>query len=99
MASVEKLGWVRSGFKYTLLESWLERRPQPSLLDAWMHYVSGLCDMMSVEEKERFKDQIMSHAKAVAKASGGLFGIGAISGVERAMLDKLAGAFGLCSVA
>lgn len=96
LSAVEKLGWTKDGWDYSLLNRWLEHKPAVSLLDAWMHYVGALCKRMSDEEVERFKEEIMSHAKTVALACGGVLGIGKISGEESKLLKKLSSAFAGC---
>jgi tellurite resistance protein len=78
----------------TLLEAWLERRPDPKLLDAWTQMVRGIRDQLGPDEAARLKAGLLDHARAVASASGGVLGIGAkVSGAEAAMLAKLEAAF------
>lgn len=78
----------------TLLEAWLERRPDPKLLDAWTQMVRGIRDQLGPDEVARLKAGLLDQARAVASASGGVLGIGAkVSGAEAAMLAKLEAAF------
>jgi hypothetical protein len=78
----------------TLLEAWLERRPDPKLLDAWTQMVRGIRDQLGPDEAARLKAGLLDQARAVASASGGVLGIGAkVSGAEAAMLAKLEAAF------
>jgi hypothetical protein len=77
-----------------LLEAWLERRPDPKLLDAWTQMVRGLRDQLGPDETARLKGALLDQARAVASASGGVLGIGSkVSGAEAAMLAKLEAAF------
>ena len=77
-----------------LLEAWLERRPDPKLLDAWTHMVRGIRDQLGADEVARLKAGLLDQARAVASASGGVLGMGAkVSGAEAAMLAKLDAAF------
>ena len=79
---------------YSLLETWLERRPDPKLLDAWTHLVRGIRDELGPEEAARLKAGLLDQARAVARASGGVLGIGAkVSCAEAAMLARLEAAF------
>ena len=79
---------------YSLLETWLERRPDPKLLDAWTHLVRGIRDELGPEEAARLKAGLLDQARAVARASGGVLGMGAkVSGAEAAMLARLEAAF------
>jgi len=77
-----------------LLEAWLERRPEPKLLEAWTHMVRGLRDQLGPEEAARLQTSLLDQARAVASASGGVLGMGAkVSGAEAAMLARLQAAF------
>lgn len=78
----------------TLLEAWLDRRPDPKLLDAWTHMVRGIRDQLGPDEAARLEAGLLSQARAVASASGGVLGMGAkVSGAEAAMLARLESAF------
>jgi hypothetical protein len=78
----------------TLLEAWLDRRPDPKLLDAWTHMVRGIRDQLAPDEAARLEAGLLGQARAVASASGGVLGMGAkVSGAEAAMLARLESAF------
>jgi hypothetical protein len=88
-------GLIPFSIDYELIKSWLEHRPPARMLDAWTHYVQGLCEQLNPEEKKNLRDEIIGHTKAIAEASGGFLGLGdRISKAEQAMLDKLTAAFG-----
>ena len=77
-----------------LLEAWLERRPDPTLLDAWTHMVRGIRDQVGPDETARLKAGLLDQARAVASASGGVLGMGSkVSSAEAAMLARLEAAF------
>ena len=77
-----------------LLEAWLERRPDPQLLDAWTHMVRGIRDQLGPDEAARLKAGLLDQARAVASASGGVLGMGSkVSSAEAAMLARLEAAF------
>ena len=77
-----------------LLEAWLERRPDPKLLEAWTHMVRGIRDQLGPEQAARLQAGLLDQARAVASASGGVLGMGAkVSGAEAAMLARLEAAF------
>jgi len=89
-------GAAMSGIKegstdYELLENWLKHRPPAKLLEAWTHYISGLCENMSSTERKTFKKEILERAKKVAKASGGI--MFRTSPGESAILKKMEKAF------
>jgi hypothetical protein len=79
---------------YALLEPWLERRPDPKLLTAWVQLVRDIRDRLGSEEAGRLKTSLLVQARAVASASGGILGLGAkVSSAEAAMLGRLESAF------
>lgn len=55
--------------------------------------VRGLSERMPPQELASLKAGLIERAKAVARASGGLLGIGAISTAEQDAIDRLETAF------
>jgi len=79
---------------YPLLEHWLNERPDRQMLEAWEHYVQGLCKQLTPEEVAKLKSDTLTLAHKVAEAAGGLLGLGSkISKAERALIDELERAF------
>lgn len=77
-----------------ILEQWLKHKPKPQLLQAWKHYVKGLCEEMTASQKAALRTEIIGHARQVAQATGGFLGLGnKISSAEQDMLDQLDKAF------
>jgi hypothetical protein len=96
LSAAEKMGYARGGVDYDLIKLWMTRKPSEDLLTAWTHYIEGLCENLTDEEKKLLKADIMGHAKAIAEASGGFLGMGigdTISKSEKEMLSKLESAF------
>jgi hypothetical protein len=79
---------------FILLEGWLKRKPEPKLLDAWTHYVAGLCEVLNEQERDALQADLLSRARAVAEAAGGFLGLGSkVCIEEKTVLDKMAAAF------
>jgi len=77
-----------------LLEQWLNQRPPPQLLDAWMHYMRGLCEQLSREEVATLKAEFVKQAQAIANAGGGfLYRIWKSSKSTGDLIHKLGSAF------
>lgn len=93
LKAAEGKGIQSGSIEMNLLKEWLDRKPSPHLLDAWSHYMEGLCDNLNETEKAAMKKEIMGGAKTVAEASGGLLGINKISNEEKAVLDTMEKAF------
>jgi hypothetical protein len=76
-----------------LLQTWLERRPEPKLLSAWIQMVKGLSEHMTPEQILVLRGDLIERARAVASASGGLLGVGKVSAAETDMIKRLEAAF------
>jgi hypothetical protein len=76
-----------------LLDEWLSRKPAPEMLDAWVHYIKGLSEILSKKEHLEIKKDLLSQARNVAESSGGFLGINKISKEEEKMLKVLENAF------
>ena len=91
---VERAGVPKGSAAEALLQAWLERRPDPKLLTAWTEMVKAMSAQLGREEAERLKTSLLERARAVAAASGGIFGVGSkVSQSEEEMLAKLEAAF------
>lgn len=94
LASADSHGFAKSSIDYELLDAWLYEKPPAAMLEAWMHYIRGLCAELAPADREALRRQLLDRARAVAEASGGLLGLTSrVSAGERAMLDTLAAAF------
>lgn len=77
-----------------LLSGWLNRRPASELFDTWCEYAKVLVSSMDESHRVSLRDHIVGQSTAVAKASGGILGIGAISASEKAVLERIKTALG-----
>jgi hypothetical protein len=75
---------------YLMLSGWLEAPPDPELREAWKDYVRELAASGQTESVEQMRHSVLGRAREVAKASGGILGIGPkISRAEQKVLDDL----------
>jgi hypothetical protein len=94
LAAAKKSGLPPKDGRYPLLEHWLKKHPGPEMVEAWKHYIVGLCEQLTPPEIEKLKHELLDLAGEVARATGGFLGLGSkISPAERALLDDLARAF------
>ncbi len=84
-------GMAKESIDYSLLDSWLKQRPQPQLLEAWIHYIAGLKEVLSPQEMAQLQSDLLNKARKVAQAAGGL--LSKISSEEQAVLKKMESAF------
>lgn len=79
---------------YEVLQGWLGKRPPKSLWATWKQYAEIAGKTLDNQTRRRFAEEIVKHATWVAKASGGILGIGKISAAEQAILDDVSTALG-----
>lgn len=94
LSAAEASGMTKSSPGYALLESWLERKPDPGLLQAWGEYIVELCAQLDARERESLRREVIGRARSVAQAAGGILGIGKkVNKREQRVLDELEKAF------
>jgi hypothetical protein len=93
LAHAKKQGIHDGSIEHDLLDRWLRQRPGNELLEAWRHYVEGLCARMEPSERARLRSELLRDVRVAAEASGGFFGLGGISAKEKAMLANLEASF------
>jgi hypothetical protein len=86
-------GLSSGSLAYELIQSWLERPPDPRFLRIWKEYSAALCAKMTPEQRKTLKTDLLDRARTVAGANGGLLGIGAVSKAEKAVLAEMEKAF------
>src|SRR5262245_39120109 len=74
---------------WTLIEGWLERRPNTGLRSAWDAYAAALREKLSPSDFTALREDIVGRARDVARAAGGFLGIGAISAEEKRLIAEL----------
>ncbi|HAY79658.1 MAG TPA: hypothetical protein DCY79_07620 [Planctomycetaceae bacterium] len=72
-----------------LLQDWLVDTPPDDLLATWKDYASGVKASVSNKAQKRIAGDVLGRARAVAKAAGGILGIGSISESEEKVLEEL----------
>jgi tellurite resistance protein len=74
---------------HQLLIGWLEENPTDQLLPLWKDYCQGLAQTLPERALASLRQTIMAEAREVAKAAGGLLGIGAVSPGESQMIQTI----------
>lgn len=76
-----------------LLESWLMQRPDDALLETWRAFIAARTSALAPPDRDAMRRELLEEARAVARASGGLLGIGnRISSAEEQALRGIAAA-------
>ena len=58
-------------------------------MDAWKEYVSALSKSLSESDREDLKANVLGRARDIAKAAGGVLGMGSICKEEKEVLGEL----------
>ena len=94
IAAAQAAGIQPKDGRYPLLEHWLKRRPGREMIEAWKHYIKGLCQQLNEQQVEELKHDLLRLAQEVAQKAGGFLGLGSkVSVAERTVLNKLEKAF------
>jgi hypothetical protein len=95
LAGAESAGIAKGSVDHELLREWLRQRPPEALLEAWNHYIAGLCENLTDDQRERLRQDLLARTRRVAQASGGFLGLtAAVSPKEEAVLARMESAFG-----
>jgi hypothetical protein len=79
---------------YLLLRTWLEGQPDEAVFVAWKEYIKELARQMPVESLAPLRERMTSLCHGVAKAAGGVLGIGSISKAEEKAIEECLSAYG-----
>ncbi|MEZ4368477.1 MAG: hypothetical protein R2939_19690, partial [Kofleriaceae bacterium] len=86
-------GLERGTDGHALLTSWLAKRPEPGLFDAWRSYVKALASELNDEQNRKLKNEIVGFAKLIASVDGGFLGIRKVSAAEEKTLADIEATF------
>lgn len=78
---------------HELLLRWLDREPDRRVITAWKEYVQEMVRLMPAEVTEQFRARVERLCQSVAHASGGLLGVGTVSGAERRCMEEFLQAY------
>jgi hypothetical protein len=92
LVAVAASGIAKGSPAFGLVDHWLDKRPGPRLMAAWKGYVEALLPRLDPVARRGLRDIILTHARQVAEAAGGVLGLGRTSAGEKAILRELEGA-------
>jgi hypothetical protein len=93
LEAAKQSGVAPGSTAHELLVGWLVREPDPQLFQAWKDYVRALRGSVSEDSMRALQKEVLARAKAVARAAGGILGVGSIWGTEKGVLHELEEAF------
>jgi tellurite resistance protein len=84
----------KSSPAYELLEQSLREKPTGERARVWRAYAKDLSGRLDANERRRVREDLMTRARAIAEASGGILGMGKkVSPNEQKVLDAIAECF------
>jgi hypothetical protein len=84
-------GVERGSTAHRELEGWLARRPAEGFFEDTLRLIGNLLQVLPDAERDRSRQDLVEYSAAIARASGGLLGLGTkVSREERELLDKIA---------
>jgi hypothetical protein len=78
---------------FSLLESWLSKKPDDGLFMAWELYIKSLASQLNEEQTRLLKKQILNFSSLIAGSAGGFLGIGKVAASEEKVLARIEAAF------
>lgn len=93
LQGADEAGMRQGDAAYELLNSWLEERPDDSLLQIWKDYVRALSQQMSPESLLRLKEDIIIRIHQIAKVAGGILGLAKVDVSEKQAMKDIESAF------
>jgi len=89
LRAADEAGIQEGSAAFELLNQWLSKKPDRSLVQAWEVYIKGLKQKLDASAFQNLKLQVMNRASKVAEAAGGFLGLGnRVSPAERALLNE-----------
>jgi hypothetical protein len=89
LRAAEQRGVQMGTPQWTLIESWLDRRPDPALRAAWEAYVKALKGKISQQDFAELRSDIVTRAREVARSAGGFLGVARVSADEKQFIAEL----------
>ncbi|MEY4565585.1 MAG: hypothetical protein RLY14_555 [Planctomycetota bacterium] len=89
LKAADGLGVKQGTAAYQILESWLSKRPGPSLIETWKAYMTEVARVLPADSLAKLRDELVDRLNDVANASGGLFGFGKVSKPEMDCIDNI----------
>ena len=71
------------------LTSWLTRRPSEEFFEKTLRTIGAILQSRPAQERAASQKDLLSYCSAIASASGGILGFGAVSDQERQILGRI----------
>lgn len=79
---------------HTALREFLKETPREEARKAWFAWATALCDRLSAPERRKLREGLVTRARVIAEASGGILGLGRrTSAAEEVIIRKIEDTF------
>jgi hypothetical protein len=78
LAAAADVGLTQATEAHAVLDSWLRHPPPPALFPAWEAYTAAFVRKLDAAGRGALRDEVMTRARAVARAQGGFLMLGRI---------------------
>jgi hypothetical protein len=89
LKAAEALGISKESGSYPLFEAWLEKPHGPEFFETWRSYIRTVLTHLDEDARRRLREDLLTRSNEIARASGGILGIGSISKEEQQMITRL----------
>ena len=89
MEAAEAEGIDKDSPGHVLLEGWLTQPPDSTLFDTWREFIASLVGQLDERERKTIRKDLLARPVNIARASGGIMGVGSISKKEQQVLDRI----------
>jgi hypothetical protein len=93
LKAADEAGIAKDAPGHRLLDQWLAKKPDMTLLAAWKDYIAAMAETLDQQGCTKVRANLLNRARDVATAAGGFLGMAKISPAEQKKLDELERAF------
>jgi hypothetical protein len=71
LQEAESFGIFEGQVNRSLFEHWLRNQPPKEMIESWIYYMQGLCQLLSESERRALKSDLLQRVRKVVEAEGG----------------------------
>lgn len=71
LQEAESFGIFEGQVNRSLFEHWLRNQPPKGMIESWIYYMQGLCQLLSESERRALKSDLLQRVRKVVEAGGG----------------------------
>lgn len=87
--AAQEFGIEPDSLAHRLLAEWLQKRPDTAMLADWIDYIREVVSRLPPEARQAVRRDVIERARRVARAAGGVFGVGTVCPAEEEVLRRV----------